>query len=203
MPHSSSKRAREEAEDTEDTGTYPVHPPPGTPTEGDPTPRQDPQATTAAETPHLSPLRLREEALTAFLAQPMLPKPEHLELNHISALLAILVEGAWGETITQLLATLVLKKKASAICNTWRPCVSPPLPSNPTGEAEVKEEMLRLLTSTYTLPLADIEVARSVRVYAEMALTTAAFTENTSITLEDDLVQVTNTHARSPCLTDL
>jgi hypothetical protein len=33
-------------------------------------------------------------------------------------------------------------------------------------------------------------------------LTAAAFTEHTSITLEDDPVQVTNTHARSPCLTD-
>ena len=32
MPQSSSKSAREEAGDTENTGTYPTHRPPGTPT---------------------------------------------------------------------------------------------------------------------------------------------------------------------------
>ena len=139
------------------------------------------------ETPHPSPLHFREEALTAFLAQPMLPEPEPLELNHVSALLALLVEGAWGETITQVIAAPMLKKQASTIWNTWRPYLFHP-PSHPTGEAAVKEEMIRLLTSTYTFPPACAEVARSFRDYAMAALTTAAFTEHTSIMLEDDPV---------------
>ena len=38
MPQSSSKRGREDVEDTEDTGTYPGLPTTGNPSEGDPTP---------------------------------------------------------------------------------------------------------------------------------------------------------------------
>ncbi len=91
MPQSSSKRGRKVPEDTEDTGTYKGHPTTGNSSEGDSTPQQDPPATTAAESPHPSPLQLTEEVLTAFLAQPMLPETEHLELNHVSALLALLV----------------------------------------------------------------------------------------------------------------
>jgi len=48
--------------------------------------------------------------------------------------------------------------------------------------------MLRLLTSAYTYPPAVTEVARSIREYAEAALTTTAFAEYTRITLEDDPV---------------
>jgi hypothetical protein len=77
-----------------------------------------------------------------------------------------------------------------------------PSPAHPTGEATVNEEMIRLLTSAYTFPPAFVEVAKSIRDYAMTAVTTAAFTEHTSITLEDDPVQVTYTLARSPCLTD-
>jgi len=51
-------------------------------------------------------------------------------------------------------------------------------------------------------PPAATEVARSVREYAEAALTTDAFAEHTSITLEDDPVQVSHTHTHSPCLPD-
>ena len=115
VPQSSSKRGHKEARDTEDIGTYPVHPPTGTPTEGDPTPQQDPPTTTEAETPHPSPLQLREEALTAFIEQPMLSEPKHHKLNHISALLALMVKGDWGETFTQLLVTPMHKNKASKI----------------------------------------------------------------------------------------
>ena len=66
----------------------------------------------------------------------------------------------------------------------------------------MKEEMIRLLASAYTFPPTVALVARSIRDYALTALTSAAFTEHTSITLEDDLVQVTNNHARSPFHTD-
>jgi hypothetical protein len=56
IPQSSSKRGRENAEDTEDTGTYQGHPTTSNPSEEDPTPQQDPSATTVAESPLPSPL---------------------------------------------------------------------------------------------------------------------------------------------------
>jgi hypothetical protein len=63
-----------------------------------------------------------------------------------------------------------------------------PPPSHPKGEAEVREEILNILHTTYTFPPAALEAAKSLRDYAEAALATAAFTEHTSITLEDDPV---------------
>ena len=80
-------------------------------------PQQDPHGTSAADTPNSSPLQLREEARLAFLTQPVLPEPEQLKLTHISALLALLVEGDWGVTIIRLIAEQVPKKKASEIWN--------------------------------------------------------------------------------------
>ena len=81
------------------------------------------------DTPILTPLQLREEARIAFLAQPMLPEPAQLDLAHISALLALLVEGEWGATGGHLLAQQWPKKKAAAIWNAWRPYLSHPHPT--------------------------------------------------------------------------
>jgi hypothetical protein len=67
------------------------------------------------DTPILTPLRLKEEARIAFLAQPTLPEPAQLDLEHISAILALLIEGEWGATITRLLAKQWPKKTAAAI----------------------------------------------------------------------------------------
>jgi hypothetical protein len=65
---------------------------------------QDPPVTAPSETHIPTPLQLREEARIAFLAQPMLPEPVKLVLEHISALLALMVEGEWGTTAARLLA---------------------------------------------------------------------------------------------------
>jgi len=90
---------------------------------------KDPPGASTKETPQPSPLQLREEARIAFLAQPMLPEPKQLELHHISALLALLVDGEWGATVIRLVAMQVPKKKASAIWNAWRPYLSHPHPT--------------------------------------------------------------------------
>jgi hypothetical protein len=79
---------------------------------------------------------------------------------------------------------------------------SPTPPSHPKGEAEVMEEMFSILNTPYTFPSVAIEVAKSLRDYAEAALTTAAYTEHTSITLGDDPVQVSNARTPFPCLPD-
>jgi len=92
-----------------------AHPQPDAPTMEKPIPQRDLPGTTVAETPIPSPLQLREEARIAFLAQPMLIEPDQLEMDHVSALLALLVEGEWSATIVRLLAKQSPKKKASAI----------------------------------------------------------------------------------------
>jgi len=91
----------------------------------------------------------------------MLPKPDQLELDHISALLGLLVKGEWSAIIVRLLAKQWPKKKASAIWNAWQPYFSHP-PSHPTGEEEVMAETLRILNTAYTFPPSALEVAMSI-----------------------------------------
>ena len=90
---------------------------------------RDTPVTNDTTNPHLTPQQLREEARTAFLAQPMIPEPKQLELNHISALLALLVEGELGEMVARLLAPQVPKKEAYAIWNAWKAYLSHPPPT--------------------------------------------------------------------------
>jgi hypothetical protein len=59
-------------------------------------------------------------------------------------------------------------------------------------------EMLRLIQTAHPFPPTTIEVVRDIKEYAAAALTTAAFTENTNITLEDDPVQVHDTQHPLP-----
>jgi hypothetical protein len=85
----------------------------------------------AEETHQPSPLQLKEEARIAFLAQHMLSEPEQFELNHISALLALLIEGEWvAASVTRLLAKTVPKKNTPGIRGAWNPYLSHP-PSHP------------------------------------------------------------------------
>ena len=192
---SSSKRGREQVCDTEDTATYPGYTQSGAPATVVPLPRLDLPATIVTEAP--TPLQLREEARTAFLALPMLPESDLLELDHVSALLALLVDGEWGSTVVNLLTKQWPKKKATTIWKAWEPYLSHP-PAHPTGATKVMTKMLRILNTAYTFPPAALEVATSIRDYAAAALTTAAFTEHTGITLEDDPVHVSDTRAMLP-----
>jgi hypothetical protein len=64
------------------------------------------------------------------------------------------------------------------------------------------EEMLKRLHTPFAFLPAALEAAKYIRDYAESALTTAAFTKHTSITLEDDPVQVSTAHTPFPDLPD-
>jgi len=75
-----------------------------------------------------------------------------------------------------------------------------PPPSHPKGEPEVMEEMLKLLHTPFAFPPAALKSAKSLRDYAEAALTTTAFIEHTSSTLEDDPVPVSTAYTPVPGL---
>jgi len=67
------------------------------------------------ETPTLSPLHLRMEAWEAFRTQRLLPDPDQLELGHVSALFALLMDGDLGATVFKLIAKPMSKKKVAEV----------------------------------------------------------------------------------------
>ncbi len=81
MPQSSSKRGREDAGDTEDTGASNRRAQPGARAKGKQPPTGPPAVTPTTVPAPRSPQQLREDARIAFLADPLLLAPAQLELN--------------------------------------------------------------------------------------------------------------------------
>ncbi len=57
----------------------------------------------------------REEAYAAFLAAPLLPEPDQLRLEHISARLALLIEGPFQTAAIALITHGRTPEKAAMI----------------------------------------------------------------------------------------
>jgi len=112
-----------------------------------------------------------------------------MDLKHILALLALLMDGEWGAEVIGLIARPRSRKQATAIWQAWEPYLSHP-PSIPMGPIQMHEATIKVLIAHYKHGPAAIEAVKDIRDYVEASLTLAAFGEDTNITLEDDPVQV-------------
>ena len=189
MPQSStaSKRGREETNDTEDTGASSRQPPSSSHAAAIPPPQQEQQEPPASGKSART--LLRENAHMDFLRRPALPAPDKLVLSDISALLALLVEGAANDTVTNLLAAPANRGQAMTIWNAWAPSLSHH-PLFPIPEAQVKKEIFKILATPYASQVAREGAAEYLRAYAESALTSAAFIYHTDYTVAEDLTLV-------------
>ena len=117
----------------------------------------------------------------AFLRHPQLPAPDMLVLTDVASLLALLVEGPHSETVTDLLAAPAKRDQAMKIWAAWHPFLSHH-PRYPTGAAQAKKEIFKILATAYTSPLARDDAAEYLRAYAESALTAEAFETHMDLT---------------------
>ncbi len=115
MPQSSSKRGRQDAGDTEDTGAPNRRAQPGVRAKGEQPPTDPPAVTPTTVPAPRSPQQLREDARIAFLVDLLLPAPAQQELNQVEALLAMLMGGEWAAAVLRLLVLPLPKPKATAI----------------------------------------------------------------------------------------
>jgi hypothetical protein len=123
----------------------------------------------------------REVAHLAFLQHPKLPAPHTLELTDVASLLALLVEGLYSETVTNLLAAPAKRDQTMKIWAAWHPFLSHH-PKFPIGAALAKKEIFKILATAYTSPLARDDAAEYIRAYAESALSAEAFETHTDLT---------------------
>ena len=63
----------------------------------------------------------RAEALAAFLAAPLLPEPDQLRVDHISAPPALLKEGPFQDVAIALLTPGHTPEEAAIIWSAWGP----------------------------------------------------------------------------------
>ena len=76
------------------------------------------------------PAMARANAVTAFVASPLLPEPTKLGLNLITTLLALAVDGPVHKAVIKLLAPAYSQQEAEAIWTAWAPHLTPP-PGHP------------------------------------------------------------------------
>jgi hypothetical protein len=69
---------------------------------------------TGQEEPDLPTYLTRDEAITTFMGSPILSEPDQLRVDHISALLALAVDGPIQKTAIQFLAPEYSQKAAEA-----------------------------------------------------------------------------------------
>jgi len=150
--------------------------------------------TTEPDTPTLTELQLRAAAWEAFRVQPLLPTLVEMDLKHVSALVALLLDGEWGaDSHWAHRQTQVPKTGNGDMASMGTIPLKTPL--SPMGPIQVQEATIKVLIAHYKHGPAAIEAVKDIKDYAEASLTLSAFVENTNITLEEDPVHVTPTAA--------
>jgi hypothetical protein len=81
----------------------------------------------------ISPELARADAVTAFMASSLLPEPNHLKVDHISALMSLALDGHVHKAAVKLLAPAYPHQEAESIWTAWAPHLFPP-PDHPLAE---------------------------------------------------------------------
>ncbi len=95
----------------------------------------------------------RDEAITAFVASPLLPEPENLVIGHISALMALMSvdNGPTRKQAAKLLSLEYDLPTANLIWEVWAPYIVPPEGDHAPRRGEPRKELCHH-NSTQTLP---------------------------------------------------
>jgi len=104
-----------------------------------------------------------------------------MDLKHISALLALLMDGEWGAAVIRLIAKPMSRKQATEIWQAWAPYLSHPH-SSPMGPIQVPEATIKVLIAHYKHGPAAIEAVKDIRDYAEASLTLSPSVEKPTST---------------------
>ncbi len=90
--------------------------------------------------------------MTTFMEAPILPDPTMLRVDHISALLALLLEGPYRSSSIDLLHKSCTPEESLHIWTAWEPHVRPPL-SHPLAERTLaRDRVMDIRCMDYTTP---------------------------------------------------
>jgi hypothetical protein len=101
------------------------------------------------DTEHTPPTR--SEVVTTFIPEPLLPEPDKLIMDHISALMA-LAAGDEGPTYNQVVKLLSMEydlPTANLIWETWAPYIAPPEGHPLVGGGLAKDLIVASLCKTW------------------------------------------------------
>jgi len=96
------------------------------------------------------------------------------------------MDGDWGAAVIRLIFKPMSMRRATKVWQAWEPYSAHP-PSSPMGPIQVQEATIKVLIAHYKWGPTALEAVKDIKDCAEASLTTAAFAENTNITLEESL----------------
>jgi hypothetical protein len=114
----------------------------------------------------------RKDAVMAFVASPLLPEPSQLRADHITALLALAVDGLVHKAAIKLLALAYSQLEAKAVWTAWAPHLSPPRDHPLARGTLLRDTIIQSLCTPYpTTKLARGAASKLVDDIAKVGLT--------------------------------
>ncbi len=102
---------------------------------------QPPKGPTGQEEREISPNLARASAVTAFVASPLLHEPDKLKVDHISAFLALVVDGPIHKEAMKLLAPEYSQHLSFGFWAAWLPHLSP-TPDHPPAASTMLRDVI-------------------------------------------------------------
>lgn len=138
----------------------------------------------------------REEAMAAFIAAPFIPPIEEFRVDHITVLLALLLEDPIRSTAIGLIIKGYSLVDAEIIWSQWEPHLQLP-PSHPlAGPGHVERQIMAMLQAVYTTPETATQDILGLTDLVSVAIPVETFILFTDLTLhEEDMVRQTSPHS--------
>ena len=125
-------------------------------------------------------------AVTAFVASPLLFEPTQLRLNHITALLALAVDGPVHKVAIKLLAQAYSQQEAETIWTAWAPHLAP-APGRPlAGGTLLRDTIMQSVCTRYPTTKSAKEVAGKLVDDIAKAVVTQTFVHHTAADFFDE-----------------
>ena len=104
----------------------------------------------------------RAEQIASFIANPMMPRPHQVKMDHITFLLALVLEGELQEAAIQLLMQARTPEQASVIWDSWKGYFHPP-PGHPLeAKHAIREVVFAELLPAYKTKAAGAKAAKAL-----------------------------------------
>jgi len=127
------------------------------------------------------------EQIAAFVASPMKPEPHHVQMDHITFLLALVLGGDVQEATVKLLMAVQTPDRAADLWATLAPYFSP-FPGHPlAGENMIRDVVIAALVPVYKSKTAGMNAAKVLLDAIVDAVHIESFRQFNAVDLEEEM----------------
>jgi hypothetical protein len=140
----------------------------------------------------------RTEAMTAFLEAPFLLDASQIRIDHITALLALILEDPLRSAAIRMICKSYTPEDFSYIWSQWEPHIQLPPSRSLAEEDRVRDHILTMLQAAYTTPKLASKDIEAVTYLVSEVIPVESCILFTAVTLrEEEMVVYTPPHPQS------